>query len=684
MGKGKMLLAAMGVAGAVFSLSSCRSGAESEALAYAPADYVNPFIGASTNIEDAGAYHGLGKTFPGATTPYGMVQCSPQTITGGDNGSGYSYEHGTIEGFALTQMSGVGWFGELGNFLVMPTTGPLQLVAGKEDGRIGGYRSAYDKASEQARAGYYSVRLIDYDIRVETSATPRCGIMRFTFPENECSRLQVDLARRVGGTATTQYVKVVNDSTLVGWMHCTPDGGGWGDGDGNVEYKLHFIARLSKPMKDIALWSADIPEGASRHRDDVDSVPYIENIAKARVIRGENELTGKHIGFFSEFPTKKGEQVEMKVGISYVDLAGAENNFDTEIAGKTFDAVREEAFNMWNDALGKVKVQGGTADEKTVFYTALYHTMIDPRITADVDGRYVAGDKSIRQSDGNYTRRTIFSGWDVFRSQFPLQTIVNPRLVSDVVNSLVSLADESGREYFERWELLNSYSGCMIGNPALPVIADAYAKGIRTFDAPRALRYALNSSDKFGTTALGYAPEPLSVSNTLEYAYADWCAGQFARACGDEELAAEFERRGQAYRNVFNPDVAWFCPRKADGSWRKWNPETSLTEEWFGCIESNLYQQGWFVPHDVDGMVELMGGKEKVIANLDSMFAMTPADMKWNAYYNHANEPVHFVPFLYNRLGAPWLTQERTRHICRNAYTNRVEEIGRASCRERV
>lgn len=206
MGKGKMLLAAMGVAGAVFSLSSCRSGAESEALAYAPADYVNPFIGASTNIEDAGAYHGLGKTFPGATTPYGMVQCSPQTITGGDNGSGYSYEHGTIEGFALTQMSGVGWFGELGNFLVMPTTGPLQLVAGKEDGRIGGYRSAYDKASEQARAGYYSVRLIDYDIRVETSATPRCGIMRFTFPENECSRLQVDLARRVGGTATTQYV----------------------------------------------------------------------------------------------------------------------------------------------------------------------------------------------------------------------------------------------------------------------------------------------------------------------------------------------------------------------------------------------------------------------------------------------------------------------------------------------
>lgn len=666
------LLAAAAITGGI---QSCRSGADSGELSFAPADYVNPFIGASTNIDDAGAYHGLGKTFPGATTPFGMVQVSPNTITGGDNGSGYSYEHTTIEGFALTQMSGVGWFGELGNFLVMPTTGPLKVIAGKEDGRIDGYRSSYDKSSEHARAGYYTVRLNDYDIKVETSATPRCGFMHFTFPENEKSRIQIDLARRVGGTSTTQYVKVLNDSTLVGWMHCTPDGGGWGDGEGNVEYKLHFYARLSKPMTDYGFWSADIPEGTSRHRHDVDTVPYLENIAKSEIITGRNEITGKHIGFFTEFPTAKDEVVDLRVGVSFVDLDGAEKNYMAEIDGKDFAAVSEEAFKMWNDALGCVKIEGGSADDKTVFYTSLYHTMIDPRITADVDGRYVAGDKSIRQGDGTYTRRTIFSGWDVYRSQFPLQTIINPHLVSDAINSLVSLADETGREYFERWELLNSYSGCMIGNPALPVIADAYVKGIRTFDAERALRYALNSSDKFGTTALGYAPEPLSVSNTLEYAYADWCGGQFARAVGNEELAAEFERRGQAYRNVFNPAVGWFCPRKSDGTWRKWDPATSRTEEWFGCIESNLYQQGWFVPHDVDGMVALMGGREKVIADLDSMFALTPADMKWNAYYNHANEPVHFVPFLYNRLGSPWLTQERCRYICRNAYNNSVEGL---------
>ena len=251
---------------------SCTATAGTEASDN-PAQYVNPFIGASTNVEDAGAYHGLGKTFPGATTPYGMVQVSPNTISGGDNSSGYSYEHKTIEGFALTQMSGVGWFGELGNFLVMPTTGTFTPIAGKEDGLIDGYRSKYDKTTEKAEAGYYSVHLTDYDVRVETSATPRCGILHFTFPENECSRIQVDLARRVGGTASEQYIRIVNDTTFTGWMHCTPDCGGWGDGEGNVDYTLYFYGRLSRPMKDYAFWSADIPDGVSRHRDDVNSRP---------------------------------------------------------------------------------------------------------------------------------------------------------------------------------------------------------------------------------------------------------------------------------------------------------------------------------------------------------------------------------------------------------------------------
>ena len=638
-----------------------------------PTDYVNPFIGASTSVGAAGVYHGLGKTFPGATTPYGMVQVSPNTITGGDNGSGYSDEHKTIEGFAFTQMSGVGWFGDLGNFLVMPTTGQLQKIAGKEDS-IAGYRSLYNKNTEVARAGYYSVELTDYKIKVESSATPHCGILRFTFPSHKQSRIQIDLARRVGGTSTSQYIKVVDDYTIQGWMACTPDGGGWGNGEGNSDYTVYYYAKFSKPLKDYGFWSADIPDSWTRKRDEVRSEAYLKRVSQAPVIKGKKELSGKHLGFFTEFPTEEGEDVEMKVGISFVDMDGAANNFKQEIAAKHFDQVKREADELWNKELSRVQISGGTDEEKTVFYTALYHTMIDPRIYMDVDGRYIGGDKEIHAGDSTFTKRTIFSGWDVFRSQFPLQTIINPRLVSDELNSLITMAEQSGREYYERWELLNSYSGCMLGNPALSVLTDAYMKGIRTYDAEKAYQYAVNTSRRFGNDLLGYTPEPLSISHTLEYAYTDWCISQLAKAMGKEEDARHFYAKGQAYHNIFDKEKEWFRPRNADGTWVAW-PENARLEEWYGCIEANAYQQGWFVPHDVPGMVELMGGKEKVIADLTEFFANTPSNMLWNEYYNHANEPVHFVPFLFNQLDVPWHTQKWTRYICDKAYSNKVEGI---------
>lgn len=639
-----------------------------------PTDYVNPFIGASTSVGAAGVYHGLGKTFPGATTPYGMVQVSPNTITGGDNGSGYSDEHKTIEGFAFTQMSGVGWFGDLGNFLVMPTTGKLRKIAGKEDGSMEGYRSAYNKATETAKAGYYSVDLTDYNIKTQSSVTPHCGMLRFTFPSNEQSRIQIDLARRVGGTSTSQYIKKVDDHTIQGWMKCTPDGGGWGNGDGKSDYTVYFYAQFSKPLSHSGFWSVDIPDNWSRKRDDVVSIPYLTRISQAPVIRDREELEGKHLGFFTEFPTKEGEEVELKVGISFVDMEGAANNFDQEIASKSFEQVKQEATDLWNKELGRIQISGGTEDQKTVFYTSLYHTMIDPRIYADVDGRYVGGDKKVHASDSTFTKRTIFSGWDVFRSQFPLQTIINPRLVSDELNSLISMAGQSERGYYERWELLNSYSGCMLGNPALSVLADAYMKGIRTYDVEKAYQYAVNTSQKFGNDLLGYTPEPLSISHTLEYAYTDWCVSQLAKALGKEEDAKRFYEKGQAYHAIFDKEKGWFRPRKADGSWEAW-PENARTKEWYGCIEANAYQQGWFVPHDVSGMVGLMGGKDKVIADLTDFFSKTPSTMLWNEYYNHANEPVHFVPFLFNQLEVPWHTQKWTRYICEKAYANKVEGI---------
>ena len=637
-----------------------------------PADYVNPFIGASTNVDAAGAYHGLGKTFPGATTPYGMVQVSPNTITGGDNGSGYSYEHTTIEGFAMTQMSGIGWFGDLGNFLVMPTTGALKTVAGKEDGSISGYRSAYDKESEQAKAGYYSVLLSDYDIKVETSATTRCGMLHITYPANDSSRIQIDLARRVGGTSTEQYVKVVDSNAIEGWMKCTPDGGGWGNGDGNANYTVHFYATFSKPLKKYGFWKANIPDGASRKRDDVTSASYQQMVSDAEIITGVKELAGKHIGFFSEFATEKDDVLDVKVGISFVDIEGARKNYEAEIAQKTFAQVVNEATEKWNNALGKVKVEGGDDEMRTIFYTALYHTMIDPRIFTDADGRYVGGDFAVHKSENDYTRRTIFSGWNVYRSQFPLQCIINPELVSDQINSLIKLAEESDKKYFERWELLNAYSGCMLGNPAIPVIADAYAKGIRTFDAKKALEYAINSSEKFGNHPLGYTPN--SVSHTLEYAYADWCLAQLAKGLGEDSVANEYEQKAQAYRNVFNAEEGWYLPRDAQGNWAEHGDDFRM-QEGFGCMECNLYQQGWFVPHDVKGMVEMMGGSDKALADLIAMFDNMPSDMLWNQYYNHANEPVHFVPFLFNQMNVPWLTQEWTRYICKNGYKNKVEGL---------
>jgi predicted alpha-1,2-mannosidase len=644
-----------------------------------PADMVNPFIGASTSTAAAGVYHGLGKTFPGATTPYGMVQVSPNTITGGDNGSGYSNEHTTIEGFAMTQMSGVGWFGDFGNFLVMPTTGELKTIAGKEDGSIAGYRSRYDKTSERAEAGYYSVELADYGIKAESSATPHCGILRFTYPQNERSRIQIDLARRVGGTSVRQYVKVVDWQTIEGWMKCTPDGGGWGDGAGRADYTVYFHAQFSKPLTDHGFWSADIPNDWSRHKDDVVSLPYLRRVAEARVISGIDEIEGKHLGFYTEFATEADEEVTMKVGISYVDVEGARANFDAEIADKDFDTVRAAARNAWNRELGRIRVTGGTRDEKTIFYTALYHTMIDPRIHTDVDGRYVGGDGAIHNSNGEangaaFTKRTIFSGWDVFRSQFPLQTIINPRLVSDQLNSLVTLAAESGNDYFERWEIVNAYSGCMIGNPALSVLTDAYVKGIRTFDVEKAYRYAVNTSARFGNDALGYTASPVGISHTLEYAYTDWCVGQLAAAIGKPHDAELFTKKGEAWRNIFDREKGWFRPRTADGKWAPW-PEEARTLEGYGCIESNPYQQGWFVPHDVKGMVEMMGGREKVLADLGEFFDKAPADMLWNNYYNHANEPVHLVPFLFNRLGAAWETQKWTRQICSRGYHNAVEGL---------
>ena len=299
--------------------------------------------------------------------------------------------------------------------------------------------------------------------------------------------------------------------------------------------------------------------------------------------------------------------------------------------------------------------------------------MIDPRIYTDADGRYMGADHKPHQTDGRFTKRTIFSGWDVFRSQMPLQTIINPRLVDDLLVSLITMADESGRGYFERWELLNAYTGCMLGNPALSVLADAYAKGIRGYDVEKAYRYGVRTSQLFGNDSLGYTPSELCIStrsNTPIRTGA--CAA--GRAPRQEGGCRRLHPQGAGLPQHLRSGEGVVPPREADGRWALW-PENARTTEWYGCIEANPYQQGWFVPHDVEGMVALMGGRDAVLADLKAFFEKTPEDFHWNPYYNHANEPVHLVPFLFNRLGEPWQTQKWTRRICARAYANRVEGI---------
>ena len=633
-------------------------------------DYINPIIGASTDDK-----MNPGKTFPGAATPFGLVQLSPDTITGGDNGCGYSYEHKSIEGFSFTHMSGVGWYGDLGNFLVMPTTGKLKVNCGVQ-GSDDGYRSRFHHETEVTKAGYYAVTLDDYNIRAEATAAPRAGILRFTFPKSDQSRIQIDLARRVGGTSTRQFVKVVDDHTIEGWMKCPRDGGGWGHGDGKADYTVYFSAQFSQPLGNFGVWSATISEPWPRYLQDLESGRYQEIVSHAEVRNGCREMEGSHLGFFAEFPTEPGAPVLLKAGISFVSVEGARANLQHDIPQWGFDQVREQARELWSKALSGVSVQGGTQVEKEIFATALYHTMIDPRAYSDVSGLYTGADHQVHQT-GSFVYRTIFSGWDVFRAQYPLLTIIRPDVVNDTVNSLMQQAELSGNGYLARWEILGAESGCMIGDPAVSVFADAYLKGIHGYDVEKA--YALCRESVMGAKSsreklpdynkLGYVPG--SLSWTLENAYFDYCTARFAGALGKTNDANYLLKCSLNYSNIYDPSVGNMREKNADGSWTKWE---GATREGQGCVESNPYQQGWWVPHDVQGLIRLMG-RDYFVKYLNDFFEKTPPDFRWNEYDNQANEPVHQTPYFFVYAGQPWLTQKWARFVLNNAYKNSVYGI---------
>ena len=443
-------------------------------------------------------------------------------------------------------------------------------------------------------------------------------------------------------------------------MKCTPEGGGWGNG-ARVWYTVYFWCQFSKPLVKYGVWSADIPDTWKRKAAEVPSPEYQQRVANAAVSYGVKEKQGKHLGFFTEFSTTENEVVILKSGISFVNVEGARQNLEYDIPHWNFDQVAKESRDSWSKMLSKVEVSGENEDDKTIFYTALYRSMLDPRMFTDINGNYMGSDKKIHQAKG-YTFRTLYSGWDVFRSQFPLQTIINPDLVNDAICSWIETGDFTGHHSMPKWELLNYNTGVMLGNPGVISLVDAYEKGIRNYDIEKAYAYCKNTVDGNGSGEKGYLNG--SISGTLENAYSEWCVGRFSESLGKTDSAKYYYQKSMAYKNIWNDEVKWFRGRLSETNWLPWKGKTVYGQ---GCAESNPYQQGWFVPHDVQGMITLMG-KQFFIDELTAFFDKSPENFRWNDYYNHPNEPVHNVPYLFNEAGKPWLTQKWTRKICKNAY----------------
>ncbi len=595
-------------------------------------DLVNTVMGAVCNEVQG---HGGGKTFPGADYPFGMVQLSPDTVTGADNGCGYSYGHETLEGFSFLHLSGIGWYGDLGNLQVMPYTGGEKYRSGSNAHSrttMGEpWKSHYSHETEVTRPGYYAVSLTDYDIRVEATAARHLGILRMTFPRTRDAHVALDLARRIGGRATEEFITLAEDGkTISGYVHCTPEGGGFGHGHGNIRYKLHFYGEFSRPCTGFTLWDGD------------------------RVVGSRSHYTGEDVGFIAHFDTTDAPVVELALAISFVDAAGAENNFKTEFA--PFEAVRSETENAWEEMLSGIQVEGDRRD-MGLFYSCLYRTAIDPRDFSDCDGRYRAAMGEVK-TIGDFVFRTVFSGWDVFRSQFPLLTLMRPDVVRDEIRSLMEIAPEVGR--FPRWELLGIEAGCMVGDPGTNIICDAYLKGIRDFDPEKALEYMLAYPAK-AFMEQGFFPNDVSVN--LEYAYTAWCVSRYAEALGKTEIAETYRNAAQNYRNIFDASAGWFNLKDENGIFLPF--EGKYSEK--GCVESNIYQQTWFVPHDIPGLRQLMT-PERFDRELEEFFEKSDFSAFWNEDYNHSNEPVHTVPHIFVHTGKPHRTQYWVRRIQKEAY----------------
>lgn len=617
--------------------------------------YIDPMIGTVGDEQDT-SMHGGGKTHPGACTPGGMVQLSPDTVTGGDNGTGYNYCQNTIEGFSFNHMSGIGWYGDLGNIQVMPIVGNTDLRSGTneevpfEKGTVG-WRSEFSHDKEKASAGYYSLYLERYKITAEATATIRTGCLRFTYPESKESGIIFNFSRRIAGKADYEKVKILDDKHIEGHIHCTSAKGGFGRGAGGISYELYFYLELSKPMKSAVFFSNE---------------EYLDGCLKS--------AEAEDLGLLIRFETIENEQISVKCGISYTDLEGARNNFYKECDNLTFDEIKDKAVDLWEKALEIIEIDGSNEVDKTIFYTCLYHSLLDPRTSMDADGRYRTADGEIKKA--SYTHRTMFSGWDVYRSEFPLLTIIDPEMVNDEISSLLNIAIDKNSS-LPRWELMGIDSGCMVGDPGLIVFADAYLKGIRNYNIEKAYEICLASSKcaaelngKKFTAKRPYKKQytedayvPGCVSETLEFLLADYTMYKLSTEMGKTEDAKYFLNRANSYKNNFECKTGFMGVRDENGKFMPVKNEYDTR----GCVESNIFQQSWFVPYDIEGLCELMG-KDRAVELLEILFDKADFGALWNENYNHSNEPCHNITHYFDVLGLPKRTQYWTRRVQKEAY----------------
>ncbi|HQY67200.1 MAG TPA: GH92 family glycosyl hydrolase [Pyrinomonadaceae bacterium] len=652
--------------------------------------YVNPLIGTQK----------MGHTYPGATVPFGSVQLSPDTdeqpyLIGGKYNkdtykycSGYNYDDSEIVGFSHTHFSGTG-HSDLGDFLVMPTVGELQMTPGVKGDPKSGFRSAFSHANETAEADYYKVLLEDDNILAEMTSTTRVGFHQYTFPKSDNAHIILDLMHGIynyDDKNVWTYARVENDHTIVGYRQTN----GWAR-----TRTVYFAMEFSKPFTSYGVknFGKEDYKGFWRKFDQTKNFP---------------EMAGKQLRAYFDFKTEKDEKIKVKFALSPVSTEGAKANMAAEIPHWDFERVKSEGQAAWNRELSKIAVTTIDKGEMTNFYTAMYHAFISPTVYMDTDGQYKGLDQNVHNSlrkparskgvlsnDDSFTNYTTFSLWDTYRALHPLFNIIQPTRNRDMVRSMMAHYDQSAEHMLPIWSHYANENWCMIGYHSVSVVADSIITGNLTgTEANKALDAAVQTAktryyDGLGYYIdLGYVPEDKngsSVSKTLEYAYDDWAIAQAAKKLNRNDIYNEFIKRSENWKNVYDTSSGFTRPKTTDGKfYEKFDP---LKTEGQGFIEGNAWNYSLYVPHDPDQMIKMMGGRAKFSAHLDELFTMHLPDSFFAETeditregiiggYIHGNEPSHHVAYLYNWTDTPWKTQERVRMILKNQYHPTPDGLG--------